>query len=53
VSDSGALSFTAGGGVVRRLKLEAAKKAEAIDTLLAVAATDPPPPPTGRGRGAN
>jgi hypothetical protein len=51
VSDSGSLSLAAGTGNVRRVTVDVTKKAEAIDALLAVAATEPPPPPTGRGRG--
>ncbi len=50
VSDGGALSFAAGGGSVRRLTVDPAKRAEAIEALTSIA-TAKPVPPQGRGRG--
>jgi hypothetical protein len=50
VSDQGAVTFAEGGGSVRRLTVDPAKKAEALAALLAIA-TAVPAAPAGRGRG--
>ena len=48
-SSTGALTFTAGTGNMRKLTVPAAKRAEALDALIAMMGTQPPPPARGRG----
>jgi hypothetical protein len=50
VTDQGALRFAEGGGTVRRLTVDSAKKTEALAALVAIA-TAVPTPPAPRGRG--
>jgi hypothetical protein len=52
IANDGTIAFTAGAGNVRRLTLDAAKRAETLDALVAMAATQPPPP-AQRGRGGD
>lgn len=55
VSNDGALTFATGGGQVRRMSVDVAKKAAALDALLAIVGAAPTPPPARgglRGRGA-
>jgi hypothetical protein len=52
VTNDGTVTFTAGTGNARQLTLEPAKRAEALDALIAMAATQPPPP-AQRGRGGD
>jgi hypothetical protein len=49
VSDSGTMSFAAGEGPVRRIAVEPASRAAAIETFVELLSATPPP--AGRGRG--
>jgi hypothetical protein len=51
VAGDGAVSFTAGGGSVRRLGVAPATKTECLSALVALA-TSKPAPPQGRGAGS-
>jgi hypothetical protein len=50
VGADGAIGFAAGGGNVRRLTIDPAKKSECLAALVALATAKPAPPP-GRGGG--
>jgi hypothetical protein len=52
VANDGTFTFAAGPGNTRQLVLQPTKRAEALDALIAMAATQPPPP-TQRGRGGD
>jgi hypothetical protein len=51
VSDAGVVTFSAGGGPVRRVTVDPARRDQAREALVAIAAGAPPAPPAGRGRG--
>jgi hypothetical protein len=50
VADDGRMTFSAGGGTVRRMSVDPAKKSECLAALVALA-TAKPTPPQGRGGG--
>ena len=50
VADNGGMTFTPGGGNVRRMTVDPAKKTECLAALVALA-TSKPTPPQGRGGG--
>ena len=52
VAESGATTFAAGGGMVRRITVDASKRAETLAAFVEIVGTQPPPPPAPRGRGA-
>jgi hypothetical protein len=51
VAGDGAVRFTAGGGSVRRLTVDPAKRTECVAALVALATAKPAPPPQGRRGG--
>jgi purine nucleosidase len=53
VGNDGGLKLATGDGSVRRLIVNAAKRSEALEALVAAASTKPTPPPAGRGRGGD